>query len=49
MAYLALNDDNPPLVVYTDPPWVLQDVSPELPNELSVLIIDLNLVSRRPN
>ena len=48
MAYLALNDDNPSLVVYTDPPGVLQYVSPELPDELSVLIIDLNLVSRGP-
>lgn len=45
---LTLHYDDPALVVYTDPPGVLQDVGPELPDELSVLVVDLDLVGRGP-
>ena len=44
MIYLALDDDDAPLVVDGDAPRVLQYIRPELPHELPVLIVDLNLV-----
>ena len=48
LAYLTLDDDNSSLVVHADAAGVLQDVCPELPDELTVLVVDLDLVRRGP-
>ncbi len=40
---LALDDDDPALVVDADSARMLQNVGAEFPDELSVLIVDLNL------
>jgi len=46
--HLALHHDDPALVVDADAAGVLQDVGAELANELAVLVVDLDLVRRRP-
>ena len=44
--YLALHNDYPALVVYADPPGMLKDVCSKLPDKLTVLVVDLDLMSR---
>ena len=44
--HLTLHDDDPALVVDGDAARVLEDVRPELANELPVLVVDLYLVRR---
>ena len=46
--HLALHHDDPALVVDADAAGVLQDVGAELADELAVLVVDLDLVRRRP-
>lgn len=46
--HLALDHNNPPFVVDTNPARVLQDIRPKLPHKLSVLVVDLDLVRRGP-
>ena len=45
---LALDHNNPAFVVDANTPRVLKDVRPKLPNKLPVLVVDLDLVRRRP-
>ena len=46
--YLALDDNDAALVVHTHAPRVLENVGAKLPNKLSVLVVDLNLMRGRP-
>jgi hypothetical protein len=46
--HFALDDDDAALVVDGDAARVLQDVGAELPHELTVLVVDLDLVGGRP-
>ena len=46
--YLALDHNNPSFVVNANTARVLQDIRPKLPHKLPVLVVDLNLVCRRP-
>jgi len=46
--HLALYYYDPALVVHTDSSGVLEDVGAELPHELTVLVVDLDLVGRGP-
>ncbi len=47
--YLALYDDDAALVVDTDAARVLQDVRAKLAHKLTVLVVDLDLMSRGPD
>lgn len=40
---LAFDNNDSSLVVHTDTTWMLQDVGAELANELTILIVNLNL------
>ena len=46
--YLALDNNDPALVVHADAAGVLEYVRAKLPDELSVLVVDLNLMRGRP-
>ena len=46
--YLALDNNDPSLVVHADAAGVLEYVRAKLPDELSVLVVDLNLMRGRP-
>lgn len=45
---LALDNNDPPLVVHADAPGVLENIRAKLPDKLSVLVVDLNLMRGRP-
>jgi len=46
--HLALNNDDPTLVVNCDAPWMLKDVSTKLAHKLAILVVDLYLVCWAP-
>lgn len=45
---LALDNNDPPLVVHADAAGMLENVRAKLPDKLSVLVVDLNLMRGRP-